>query len=810
MAGGLKKFIKSVRNSKTIAEERAVIRKESAKIRTSFRNVQLDDQTRKKNIQKLLYLYIMGEPTHFGQVECLKLVATPQFSNKRLGYLATMLLLDENQEVITLITNSLDNDINSTNQYIVSSALTTLGNIASPDMARDLYTVVEAHLDGNNAYLRKKAAIVAAKLIEKEPDLVEVFLPKVESLLDDKNHAVLLGGLQLARVIHETDSTSHSTLSEFVPKLLYHLKMLVTTGYSPEYDVGGVPDPFLCVSLLQTLTMLFESDHNCPHVEAYHDLLTQIASKIDTGKNSGNVVLYEAVRSIFRINPDSSLKILGVNILAKFLKSKDNNTRYVALNTLLSVLELEPQAVQRHRATIVACLQDGDISIRRRALELTFAIINKQNIRLLAKELLTFLQNSDTDLKPYVTTQFTLVAEQYAPNEKWFFENLITMLKYAGNYISPDVSSNIIGLTIQIKDRELIKFITAELFKASVEDQTQYGLNLITTWCVGEYGDLIEGSIPSAKIVQLLARFINFSSYDDESKNTHLIGYCLTACLKLSVRLTDPGSIEQLRQLLKSKTNDMDLEIQTRAMEYLQIFSQPMSIKKGILAKMPPPPMKEKQSISLMLTSDKKTQNKAKLVDSNDLLLDLLGEDVDTPTISNGNTKSVSTPENSLDLLSDIFGDKPNNNTPNPVNSAATPQVNKGNDLLLDDLLFSPSASVAAPKVNVVVAFEDANISVGFITVENGGGAASLEAHISNKGSNNISALSLLLAVPKSQKLQLSPISTTTLQAGGSALQTFKITGAEGSKIKLRAKLGYSTVGQAVTKQFEFSSASTL
>ena len=70
-------------------------------------------QYSRNNVAKLLYLFTLGERTHFGQIECLKLLASPRFADKRLGYLGTMLLLDENQEVLTLVTNSLKKCVTS-------------------------------------------------------------------------------------------------------------------------------------------------------------------------------------------------------------------------------------------------------------------------------------------------------------------------------------------------------------------------------------------------------------------------------------------------------------------------------------------------------------------------------------------------------------------------------------------------------------------------------------------------------------------------------------------------------------------------
>ena len=97
-------MIRAIRACKTAAEERAVVRKECAAIRASINDN--DNDYRHRNLAKLMFIHMLGYPTHFGQMECLKLIASPGFPEKRIGYLGLMLLLDERQEVLMLVTNS--------------------------------------------------------------------------------------------------------------------------------------------------------------------------------------------------------------------------------------------------------------------------------------------------------------------------------------------------------------------------------------------------------------------------------------------------------------------------------------------------------------------------------------------------------------------------------------------------------------------------------------------------------------------------------------------------------------------------------
>ena len=74
-----------------------------------------------------------------------------------------MLILDENQEVLTLL-NSLDNDMQHPNSFIVGLALCCLGNIASPNWLEIYIPMLKPLLI--RKCLFKEACIVAAKLVK--------------------------------------------------------------------------------------------------------------------------------------------------------------------------------------------------------------------------------------------------------------------------------------------------------------------------------------------------------------------------------------------------------------------------------------------------------------------------------------------------------------------------------------------------------------------------------------------------------------------------------------------------------------------
>ncbi|KAK9452975.1 adaptin N terminal region-domain-containing protein [Dipodascopsis uninucleata] len=864
----LKSFIKAVRAAKTMADERAVIQKESAAIRTSFREDSTDSHIRRQNIAKLLYLFTLGERTHFGQIECLKLLATSRFSDKRLGYLGTMLLLDENQEVLTLVTNSLKNDLNHPNQYVVALALCTLGNIASQEMARDLYTDVEKLLMNQNPYFRKKAALCAMRIIRKVPDLQDRFVDKAKALLGDHHHGVLLGGITLVIDLCNEDPDLIPQFRPYVPSLVRQLKSLTTSGYTPEHDVSGISDPFLQVKILRLLRVLGKDDASA--TEQMSDILAQVVSNTDTSKNVGNSILYEAVLTILEIKADNGLRVLGINILGRFLGNKDNNVKYVGLNTLSKVIEVEPNAVQRHRATILECLQDADISIRRRALDLSFDLINDQNVRVLVRELLLFLETADTEFKSKMTTQICLAAERYAPNKRWHIDTVMRVLKLAGNYTSEQIVSEFITLLSNTQNLQL--YTVQKLYMLLRQDITQEGLLLAGTWVIGEFADeLIKAGnfeeeeqmqvVTEEDIVQIFESILH-STYATQT----VLEYVLDALVKLTTRLTSPAQIERVRRLILEQTTSLDVEIQQRAIEYSALFGYD-EIRKGVLEKMPIVEITEQMQMAKKAAGGKSasitnaTSRKPK--SETDILLDLMSGDDDTPisnatappqgdllsqVLGNGfslppsNTNGQSSSStNGVDVLSNVFGgnaqtvvsnpasSSPNGNnnisdilglfnqtsqgsptpiaSPIPVASSGLPGASYATGLSPQTTL---PQSVASPgnSYPAYVAYDGNGLQMTLQPIRNSTtpeGVVNILATFQNAGSSPVENINLQVAVPKTQHVELRPITSATLGPSATANQALKVTAAKGAAVKLRIRLTFTKDGQGITEQSIFS-----
>lgn len=383
----------------------------------------------------------------------------------------------------------------------------------------------------------------------------------------------------------------------------------------------------------------------------------------------------------------------------------------------------------------------------------------------------------------------------------------------AGNYVKEQILSSFVRLIATTPD--LQTYSVQKLYTALKDDITQEGLTLAGSWVIGEYGDaLLRGGqyeeeelvkeVKESDIVDLFETILS-SSY----AGLIVQQYIVTASMKLTTRLSDPGQIERLRRLLQRYSANLDVEIQQRAVEYSNLFGQDQ-IRRGVLEKMPPPEIREESRVLGEATKKRQSKiikKKPAQAATEDLLLDLMGDS--GPSEANGATNGT---QQNQDLLADILGGGgASTASPPPQTSSPAPQSNVANimDLFNSGPSSSPapvqsrpapqggsmdllgglggasstpqqaSAPVASgPPAHPVYSKNDLQVT---FQLKRDANAVQLLARFRNTGSfGQLSGVNLQAAVPKSQKLQLQPISTSELEGGQDATQQMRVTSVSG------------------------------
>jgi AP-1 complex subunit gamma-1 len=63
------------------------------------------------------------------------------------------------------------------------------------------------------------------------------------------------------------------------------------------------------------------------------------------------------------------------------------------------VVDIDYNAVSRHKNTITECLKDHDMQIKVKALDLLYKITNATNVKSIVKELTNYIISADTEFK---------------------------------------------------------------------------------------------------------------------------------------------------------------------------------------------------------------------------------------------------------------------------------------------------------------------------------------------------------------------------------------------------------------------------
>lgn len=342
-----------------------------------------------------------------------------------------------------------------------------------------------------------------------------------------------------------------------VPKLIYILSTI--HDYSTDYLYYRTPSPWLQIKVLKILR-LFPPPEDEDTLRAINDVLVSLVTGTEVGSNvnknnADHAILFEGIRLVIHYK-DKAIEVLRKDILAllgKFINVREANIRYLALETMARLSHNEvisSYLMREHMNTIIYSLRDPDASIRRRSLDLIFALCDQDSATNVVNELLVYLNENDFTLKEELVLKIAILAEKFALNLNWYVDVIVKLIttEAAGDYVSDEIRFRVYqiltGFGESEPNLELQKYASLQIFLALQTVPVHETMVKLGASVLPEYGSHIADAPGKSYTDQFNTLYQHFKTASSSTKSM-----ILSALLKFS--LNDPSVRDKAMTVFK-------------------------------------------------------------------------------------------------------------------------------------------------------------------------------------------------------------------------------------------------------------------
>ncbi|KAH8101043.1 Adaptor protein complex AP-3 delta subunit [Phellopilus nigrolimitatus] len=334
---------------------------------------------------------MMGYDMSWASFHVVEVMSSPRYHLKSMGYLAATQSFEQDTDVLMLTTNLLKKDLTSAKPLDVAVALNGLSHIVTPDLARDLSRDLIAMLTHSRPAIRKRAVLALYKVFMKYPDSIEYGMERMKERLEDPDTGVVCATVN---VLCELARQNPQAYLPFAPPLFH----ILTTSNNN----------WMLIKIIKLFGLI--TPHEPRLIRKLQPPITELISTTPAIS-----LLYECVHTciiggMLQGASGYSLAQTCVTKLAAFLEDSDQNLKYIALLALVKIVPSYPHLVAEYESRILASVDDQDLSIRMRALDLVSAMANRNNLQSIIQQLLSHLVKPDSSLSTTPTAAQSLVA----------------------------------------------------------------------------------------------------------------------------------------------------------------------------------------------------------------------------------------------------------------------------------------------------------------------------------------------------------------------------------------------------------------
>lgn len=333
---------------------------------------------------KLVYLEMFGHDMGWASFNVLEVMSSQKYPQKRVGYLAAVQTFRPDTEVLMLAENLLKKDLGNTERNTITLALGTIPHVVNPGMANSLLTDLLPRLSHSNPDIRKKTIVTLYRLALVYPETLRPAWPKIkERLLDEDEDPSVTSA-----IVNVVCELGWRRPHDFLPLAPRFFELLTQGGNNwmgikiiKLFSALTPIEPRLVKKLLPPLTQLINTT---PAMSLLYECINGIIQGGIMEAAGGTTEGDEVARLCIG-------KLRGMLVV-----QNDPNLRYVALLAFAKITASHADLVAEHQDVILECIDDPDISIRTRALDLVIGMVNANNLQQVVERLLRQLRTAET------------------------------------------------------------------------------------------------------------------------------------------------------------------------------------------------------------------------------------------------------------------------------------------------------------------------------------------------------------------------------------------------------------------------------
>ncbi|VVT43800.1 uncharacterized protein SAPINGB_P000152 [Magnusiomyces paraingens] len=594
----LEALIRGIRAAKDATSREKFLNDSLAECRVEAASPDMEVKT--QAVLKLAYLEMYGYDMSWASFHVLEVMSSSRFQQKRIGYLAATQSFRDDTDVLMLTTNLLKKDLNSVHHLEIAVALGGAASIVTPSLAQDLSDDIIKMLNHSKPYIRKKAILAMYRVFLQYPEALRASFSRLKDKLSDPDPSVVSATVNVICELAKTNSKNYLVLA---PPLY---ELLTTSSNN-----------WMLIKILKLFSSLAPQE---PRLKA--KLIPPILDLIN--KTSATSLLYECINCIVSGGmldaDDYDIANTCVEKLRIFLETSDQNLKFVALLALSKIIKIHPQFVFSNEDTILSCVDDPDITIRQRALDMVSGVVNEDNISEivyklksqltpgmssigLGKDHATMLRDSgrgDISIpKSYRILVIRKIIEickkdmyKYLPEFEWYVSILVELLQLAdgADEVAEEIGQQLRDIAVRVVEvRDTVVAASVNIASRQYAYSKMPSALPSVLWVVGEYSDFLHSPVETIYTISQFLQSLSSSItgvFDDATNITvSVISIGIQALAKIfahyvsmPVGWTQNRSMvietctSRLVKFFELYSNSLNFEIQERATEFLELF----------------------------------------------------------------------------------------------------------------------------------------------------------------------------------------------------------------------------------------------